>query len=1132
MNNRKKKKNNSSYIIDGAILIGVTSLLLLIFFGVFDPSGKYVTNFFVGVAGLSVYGLALAGFIIGVLRIVKFDFSLSVTRILQAALIYSLFIMVFHAVTSVNYAEIASGYSSYLSYCYHEADTAGGVIAGLIVYPLVKINYVFALVMLSLLLFAVIAWTLFGGIVKRNSFYSRTVKMRGRKKESDTITHTVISSGLKNENIDGKQLGDIRHKSRFNRKGVNYTPLDDDYDMNFDDGVEVEYKDKFAFDSVSVEEKQDINERETEKSPFDSLKDVEENTFARLRREAHEKRRLSEASEPTSNSVEDDDIEYLRGKNRSVSDSDIASFKESVEKMRNGEDRSIFDGIKYSDDDFEEYYTSTRMKIIEENLQKDMKSKTSVESSKKDSFDDDEDSVIIKNPDESKYTSYSNEYFTRERREAEKKHLLGLDEEEDVIIKDDEVKEANIAAETSSDSDRDNTESDVNDTIIEKESVGSNANYSSEENDGDNTDDEEYVFDFDPAKIFSEAEKSDESDKNVKEPLDEEDVEVVDLSETKEIEDFSDVTDKTYSIKQRSGGIRGLDKFGEGKDTETESLKEVKRRSDFGGTHNTSSDVSVPKKDDAVEPQPKFINPFAQQRMENKAVEEAKPKEVAPKKNEPFISKSKSPYIPPSIDLLKTLDGENREDIEKLNNKREIIEENLKLFNIHAKVKNITVGPTFSRFELAMEPGTGKSVKAITGLSKDITMWLGAKGQVNIQAPIPGRTTIGIEVPNEDRRTVGLKEVFNSKEFNNPKIKIPFALGVDIDNVAHVCDITKMPHLLIAGSTGSGKSVGISALLCSILYKCTPDQVRLILIDPKQVELNDYSALPHMLLKDTISDPTQVINTLNWLIDEMERRYTAFKNMRVAKIEEYNDKVAMQNMPIMPYIVIVIDEVADLMITLKKNLEDRINKLAAKSRASGIHIVLATQRPSVDIITGPIKANLPSRIAFATVQSEDSKTILGQIGAEKLLRYGDMLFMDSSSPVPERIQGAFISKEEVVSITDYVRDHNSSEFDDSIRESIEKEAGEEEIKAAEKPGLKRDSNGPAIDEKFADALQVCITNKTATVSRIQSKLGIGYPRAMKIHDQLESYGYITGNRVNITQEEFDQLFSEDEGSEE
>ena len=268
--------------------------------------------------------------------------------------------------------------------------------------------------------------------------------------------------------------------------------------------------------------------------------------------------------------------------------------------------------------------------------------------------------------------------------------------------------------------------------------------------------------------------------------------------------------------------------------------------------------------------------------------------------------------------------------------------------------------------------------------------------------------------------------MFNSKEFNNPKIKIPFALGVDIDNIAHVCDITKMPHLLIAGSTGSGKSVGISALLCSILYKCTPDQVRLILIDPKQVELNDYSALPHMLLKDTISDPTQVINTLNWLIDEMERRYTAFKNMRVAKIEEYNDKVAMQNMPIMPYIVIVIDEVADLMITLKKNLEDRINKLAAKSRASGIHIVLATQRPSVDIITGPIKANLPSRIAFATVQSEDSKTILGQIGAEKLLRYGDMLFMDSSSPVPERIQGAFISKEEVVSITDYVRDHNSA----------------------------------------------------------------------------------------------------------
>lgn len=1127
MNNRKKTKKTSSYIIDGIIIVGVTALLLLILFGAFDPSGKFITDFFVGIVGLSVYGLAIAGFIIGILRIMKFDFSLSATRIIQATLIYSLFILVFHTVTSVNYAEVASGYGSYLFECYREADTAGGAVAGLIIYPLIKINYVFTLVILSVLLFAVIAWTLFGGIVKRNSFYSRTVKMKGRKKESNTITHTVINSSLKNENIDGKQLGDIRHKSRFNRKGVNYTPLDDDYDISFDDGVEIEYKDKFAFDSVSNDESDEFSVN-AEKSPFDSLKDVEENTFARLRREAREKLQLSENISNSSDNNRDD-IEYLHGKTKSVSDEEMAKFRESVEKIRNGEDKSIFDNIKYDDDDFEEYYTATRMKIIEENLQRERKEKEAENNSNHNVDIDDEDSVIIKNPDDSKYTSYSNEYFTRERREAEKKQILGLsDEEGNEVLSDETDSDSNVTDSVSFDTDiiaddKDEVRQENLDALTEETNEKINDVI-------DENDDDDYEFKFSAAEIFSEAESTDTL-KNTETGITDENVEVVDLSETKEISDFSDITDKTYSIKPRSNGIRGLDKFGESiesNETEDAEPKEVKRRSDFGGTHNTTVTNAMPKKSEENEVQPKFINPFAQQRTEAKAVEEVKPKEVAPKKNEPFISKSKTPYIPPSIDLLKTFGGENKEDEDKLNNKREIIEENLKLFNIHAKVKNITVGPTFSRFELAMEPGTGKSVKAITGLSKDITMWLGAKGQVNIQAPIPGRTTIGIEVPNENRRTVGLKEVFNSQEFNNPKIKIPFALGVDIDNVAHVCDITKMPHLLIAGSTGSGKSVGISALLCSILYKCTPDQVRLILIDPKQVELNDYSSLPHMLLKDTVSDPTQVINTLNWLIDEMERRYTAFKNMRVAKIEEYNDKVTAQNMPIMPYIVIVIDEVADLMITLKKNLEDRINKLAAKSRASGIHIVLATQRPSVDIITGPIKANLPSRIAFATVQSEDSKTILGQIGAEKLLRNGDMLFMDSSSPVPDRIQGAFISKEEVVAITDYVRDHNSSEFDESIRELIEKEAGEEEMKAAEKPTLKRDSSGPAIDEKFADALQVCITNKTATVSRIQSKLGIGYPRAMKIHDQLESYGYITGNRVNITQEEFDQLFSEDE----
>ncbi|PJI10167.1 cell division protein FtsK [Clostridium sp. CT7] len=422
----------------------------------------------------------------------------------------------------------------------------------------------------------------------------------------------------------------------------------------------------------------------------------------------------------------------------------------------------------------------------------------------------------------------------------------------------------------------------------------------------------------------------------------------------------------------------------------------------------------------------------------------------------------------------------------------EKLTDTLNSFGVDAKVVQVSKGPSVTRYEL--QPSAGVKVSKIINLSDDIALNLAASG-VRIEAPIPGKSAIGIEVPNKELTPVFLSEVIQSETFANSKSNLAFALGKDIGGNCVVTDLTKMPHLLIAGATGSGKSVCINTLIISLLYKCAPTDVKLLMIDPKVVELSVYNGIPHLLIP-VVTNPKKAAGALNWAVNEMTKRYKLFAENNVRNIEGYNElyhKDKVENK--LPWIVIIIDELADLMMVCPNDVEEYIGRLAQMARAAGMHLVIATQRPSVDVITGVIKANIPSRISFAVSSQIDSRTILDMSGAEKLLGKGDMLFSPVGESKPLRIQGAFIAEEEVERIVSFIKDETSEaqykeEIIEQINNNVSKSEGDE-------------------DELLDEALNIIIENKQASTSLIQRKLRIGYNRAARIMDQLEEKGYIS-----------------------
>ena len=475
-------------------------------------------------------------------------------------------------------------------------------------------------------------------------------------------------------------------------------------------------------------------------------------------------------------------------------------------------------------------------------------------------------------------------------------------------------------------------------------------------------------------------------------------------------------------------------------------------------------------------------------------------------KKQENISNGSSSYKKPSINCLKNYNG-SKNSYKEQNKSKEVID-TLKNFNIEIQDCNATFGPTITRYEVSPKPGT--KVSKIVNLSDDLALSLAARS-IRIEAPVPGKSVIGIEVPNDKPQVVGLREVITSNEFINDPSSLAVGLGKEISGKPLIADLAKMPHLLIAGATGSGKSVCVNTIITSLLYKSSPEEVKLLLIDPKVVELAHYNGIPH-LLSPVVTDPKKASNALNWAVNEMNKRYQLFAENGVKDIAGYNRKCENK----MHKIVIIIDELADLMMACGNEVEDYICRLAQMARAAGMHLIIATQRPSVDVITGIIKANIPSRIAFAVSSQTDSRTILDMGGAEKLLGKGDMLYYPLGAAKPVRIQGAFISEEESEKVIDEIKAQKQEEvkYEEEIMETISR------------PVAVKDND---VDEFLEEAIDFVVSNNQGSASMLQRKFKIGFNRAARLIDSMEERGIVgpsEGSRprkVLITKEELENL---------
>ena len=462
----------------------------------------------------------------------------------------------------------------------------------------------------------------------------------------------------------------------------------------------------------------------------------------------------------------------------------------------------------------------------------------------------------------------------------------------------------------------------------------------------------------------------------------------------------------------------------------------------------------------------------------------------------PVLEGAKHAYKLPSMSLLdepKPTSGKvNSNDFIRSN--KGILERVLKEFGFNAQVVEIHIGPAVTQYELHVSAGT--KLSKIVSLNKEIALALAAK-DVRIQAPIPGKNTIGIEIPNQSVAPVKIKEILSSKAMENSKGGIVVALGKDIMETSMTCDLTKMPHMLIAGSTGSGKSVCTNTIITSILMRYRPDEVKLILVDPKQVELSNYNGVPHLICP-VVTNPKKASAVLQKVVSEMDKRYNLFADEHVKKIDDYNEKMQKNGGTKMPYWVVIIDEMADLMIAARKEVEDSIMRITQLARAAGIHLITATQRPSTDVITGVIKANIPSRIAFAVASQIDSRTILDSPGAEKLLGKGDMLYLPMGQNTPVRIQGCFVSDSEVAKVIDYVCKEQVAQYDDSLTK--------EEVVDDHNPisGDKEDYEDPLYDQ----IVEFAISTGKISASLVQRRFRLGYNRAARVIDLLEERGII------------------------
>jgi S-DNA-T family DNA segregation ATPase FtsK/SpoIIIE len=516
----------------------------------------------------------------------------------------------------------------------------------------------------------------------------------------------------------------------------------------------------------------------------------------------------------------------------------------------------------------------------------------------------------------------------------------------------------------------------------------------------------------------------------------------------------------------------------------------------------------VPSPEPAKTPEPSHASHAAPSRNSRMNEQEAKDELEAIAEEIGEQEQEKHTYVFPPVDLLKKgnnrLQGDSRQHLQQTAMK---LQQTLKNFGVNVTISNVSCGPTVTRYEI--QPEMGVKVSKIVNLTDDIKLNLAA-ADIRMEAPIPGKAAIGIEVPNKETTPVMFRDLVESPEFQQHSSNIAFAAGRDIGGQVIMADIAKMPHLLIAGATGSGKSVCINTIIMSLLYRADPEDVKLILIDPKVVELSVYNGIPHLFIP-VVTDPKKAAGALNWAVAEMTERYQKFAEYGVRDLKGYNAKVESireegipQTLKKLPQIVIIVDELADLMMVAPGDVEDAICRLAQLARACGIHLIIATQRPSVNVITGLIKANMPSRIAFSVTSGVDSRTILDMVGAEKLLGKGDCLYYPQGLNKPLRVQGAFVSDQEVARVVDFIKEsYGQASYDSTVEEKMSRIS---ESTGAAAPGASQNAGGR--DDYFVDAAKLLMDKDKASIGMLQRYFKIGFNRAARIMDQLEEAGVV------------------------
>ncbi len=1009
---KKRISGKYDHFIEGGILLGIGIVFILILAGVFGNVGGYITNFFVGTFGFAIYAFVVAIILVGLLKCVNIKApKAKLIRILGIFGFVSMIIFLLHIVSSYQY--MGGGYGDFIAKCYNEHDTAGGALTAVIIYPLLSINYYFAIVVVSLLAIASSGVVIFHGSIEG-----------------------VVRSRSKSNDSEGREIGD---------EDTNYKPVGDS--LNIDE-VSI-------FGTKKTQKRRDKGEGDVP-----SYVSLEELSELRAKEEyARDNNIAPEVAPPTTMLSKAKSILKKQPAITNTEENSEYKFNEAVDMLYG---RSVRDQANIQSTD---------------------------------------------SPEEiAKLVSYTNDYRLNKLRkklngDTDNSGIIeelgtGLDEFDTVIddvargFDGDNYESAPIA-------------SDIDDDIHVQS--GANPDYFKVEEITINKETPEPapvnsgISSELAARLAKHKAKRDKAAGKTPPP-----------TTYEESGNFTDMLRKQREEREAKAGeeLRGRHMIDE--KPSVDDVRDRRERSDKGFTHQSLASKNGGLMSGSTRPLERIDNTVAT--TEVKVV-------AAPKKAR--ITKYKFPPISLLNDYKSNEDGND-----DLSLKCNILEEMFDTFHIQAKVVNTVVGPTFTRMELAMPRGI--SVNKIANLGNDIAMCLEVES-VRCQIPIPGKNLFGVEVPNKVRGMVGLKQVIKSTEFANPKHSITFALGQDCDGNNFVADLAKMPHLLIAGATGAGKSVCLNSLICSMVYKYTPQELKLLLVDPKHVELNMYNGIPHMLIPTTVCDKDKALNMLDWAIEEMELRYSTFASNRVQNIGDYNKMPDLKAEDKLPHIAIIIDEVGDLMTYVKKELEERIVRLTQKARAAGICLILATQRPSVDVITGIIKANLPSRIAFAVASYVDSKTIIDQAGAEKLLRNGDMLFSESSSPLTVRIQGTFISGAEVNAICDYIRENNVSYFDPEIENMI---MNDKPTSANPSGTSFSNSSNTSFeeDDMFVRALFYFVETKTVSITKLQRRFSIGFPRAARIVDIMEEKGYVSinGNKkeIAISLDDFTRLYGD------